>query len=632
MRDKNECALTVAGRIGLRTNVNMKVVICKFFNEKGVERKVSKLVDRKKKRATNLRVFCSNEHIRKRLESEGIVSEVLYDFYRIAGPEDEPGWEKVYELSDRLHSSAENDNRLKYHGINFLTLEYSPIRYLRGVKLSRLCQEMAQQNCDVLVIVLTEPLSMWLPDMKSRKIRTVKYTNPIEALRRTRLLSVALPRVRPQSKGAKSKGSSAVSTATNTDQAGPGQKALFVVSPPLYSRPAAAIINECLRNGLKPNVATDDPASAAVFRSHSIEYSAMPMLKASYPIKVLPLYYRLRKLVRNRLSAESDDFSAAYLCTKALMADLLPLCYLAISSVDFVDRMIKVASPDIMCLMPDGFFLQRMAAALAKRYDIPTLSCSAAIETGNSRSQMRHLYADKKAAMGEIIKNLYIESGVDPERIVITGVAHFDQLFNRNKEQDKQVLAKSGIDPNEKTILFTTDNITLSETKEMLTGVISAVLKMNDVQLVIKVHPREDAEPYQEIAKKYRDSSIHVVKDTDLYALISNCELLVTKFSTTALEAMMVDKPVVTINLSGQPTPVPYAEEGAALGVFRHEDIEQAIQKALYDEETRYKLKAGRDKFVRRWAGEPDGKAAQRIVMLMKGMIAASAKHSKGAA
>jgi surface carbohydrate biosynthesis protein len=126
---------------------------------------------------------------------------------------------------------------------------------------------------------------------------------------------------------------------------------------------------------------------------------------------------------------------------------------------------------------------------------------------------------------------------------------------------------------------------------------------MNDIQLVIKVHPSEDMGPHRAMAEKYRDSRVHVVKDTDLYALISNCELLITKFSTTALEAMMVGKPVVTINLSGHPTPVPYAEEGAAIGVYRYEDIEQAIVKTLYDEETRSKLKAGRDRFVRNWLG-----------------------------
>jgi len=227
--------------------------------------------------------------------------------------------------------------------------------------------------------------------------------------------------------------------------------------------------------------------------------------------------------------------------------------------------------------------------------------------------------------MGDTAKNSYVKSGLEPERIVVTGVAHFDLLFNRDKEQDNQVLRACGVDPGQKYAIFTTDNIALDETENMLTGVINAIMKMEALQLVVKVHPREGIESYQRLAEQYHDPRVHVVKDVDLYALISGCELLITKYSTTALEAMMIGKPVVTINLSGQPDPIPYAEEGAALGVHRHEDIGPVILKALYDEETRRRLKTGRDRFVREWAGQADGKTSQRIVTLMKEMIAARA-------
>jgi UDP-N-acetylglucosamine 2-epimerase len=343
-------------------------------------------------------------------------------------------------------------------------------------------------------------------------------------------------------------------------------------------------------------------------------------------VKILPLLYRLRRHVNassngsNYKNAKSDEFSEVYLCHKLLLNSLPFLCYGAIPDIIFLEKLIKARAPDIICLMPDGLILQQIASALAKKYNIPTLACSAAMETGNARSYIRHLHADKIAAMGEVIKNIYIESGIEPERIVVTGIAHFDLLFNRNKEQDKQVLLGSDIEPSKRTILFTTDNISLSETQRMLSGVIDAVLKMQGVQLVVKVHPSEDAGPYQTMAEKYHDPGIRVVKDTDLYALISNCELLITKYSTTALEAMMIGKPVVIINLSGQPTPVPYAEEGAALGVYQYEDIEQSVLKTMYDEETRSKLKEGRDRFIRNWACAADGKASHRIVTLMKEM------------
>ena len=47
----------------------MKVIICKFFKEKDVERKISGLVDRENKQATNIRIFCSSDRIRKTFDS-----------------------------------------------------------------------------------------------------------------------------------------------------------------------------------------------------------------------------------------------------------------------------------------------------------------------------------------------------------------------------------------------------------------------------------------------------------------------------------------------------------------------------------------------------------------------------------
>ena len=92
----------------------MKVYICKFFNDKDVEDRVGKLVSREKKRASNnLRVFCVYEPVQKRLEMAGIPSEAFYEFDCVDA-EDESTWETAYQLSDALHSSAENDDMFHF--------------------------------------------------------------------------------------------------------------------------------------------------------------------------------------------------------------------------------------------------------------------------------------------------------------------------------------------------------------------------------------------------------------------------------------------------------------------------------------------------------------------------------------
>ena len=625
----------------------MRVFICQFFDEDKMEGRVNRLVTREKKRAgDNLRVFCAEEQFQKRLEIAGTASNVLHGFWQNADME--ANYHKAYELSDELHSSAENDDSLKYHNVNLLTFEYDLSLYVRAAELSKLCQQMVKQDCEVLILVLNKQISWYPTNINTPEIKTIKYGAPGKYQNMMRMSRHALSlgylslkaifslAKRYLKRPAKKEASSHIQEIEQGSQ-----NALFIVSQPLYARPARSICSECQRNGITPYVAPYDSNLVPLLQKYNMEYANSTRLSSLVPfalelVKALPLFYRLRRHINSfsydskSNNANSDAlFSATNIFKNVLQDELWHLCFIAIYSVLFTERMISSTAPAILCLMPDGYFPQQMAAATAKKHNIPTLACSAALETGNPRSYMKHLHADKIAAMGKVIKNIYIDSELEPERIVVTGVAHFDGLFNRDKEQDKQILVEHGIDPSKRIIVFGTENLLLSETVQALTGVIEAVLKMEDIQLVVKVHPSEGIEPYQAAVEQYHDPRIHVAKDIDLYSLLSQCELLIVKFSTIALEAMMIDKTVVVINLPGQPTPVPYAEEGAALGVYRYEDIEPAIQKVLYNEETRARLKAGRDKFVRAWAGEPDGKASQRIVNLMKEMIEAN-KIGKG--
>ncbi|GEM_PF-3469304 len=626
----------------------MKVIICKFSHEKGIETKIRRIASREKRQAgIVLRTFCATEQVQKRLEAAGIPSEVLYDFHSLDSPDDETNWDKAYALSDELQASAETDNSLKYAGINFLTFEHHIEKYVFAIKFANLCKRMAAENCEVLLLVLTGQYINWLVNVNSSKIKTVSFGRTSAFLAMVRMQGYRLIReayLRLASYLRKPAMKRRVTSTQEKDRSQTQTKALFVVSSTLYTRPALAIGEECLSNGLTPYICavTDNMALLPVLQRSHIEYSVKsplsisPIFSLSHVIRIILLLFRLRRHVdlfydKSNPGAKPDEFSAEYLCKRTLLRELPKLCYQAVSMVSFLEKSIDAVSPEIVCPMDYSQFLQQMASALAKKHNIPTLTCSAAWETSNTHSFRRHLHADKIAVMGERMKRLYVASGVEPERIVPTGIAHFDLIFKRNRELDGKILRESGIDPTNTMVVFATDPPT-SVSVERMHSVINAILTMRDVHLVVKVHPGERIEPYQAAVEQYHDPRIHVVRDIDLYALINRCALWVTTYSTTALEAMMIDKPVVSINLSGRPFPVPYVEEGAAFGVYKLADIESAISKSLYDGETRDRFKAGRGKFVRAWAGEPDGKASLRIVNLMKEMIQSNkyrTKHGK---
>lgn len=618
----------------------MNVFICKFFND-DIERKISELVSAEKKRAGGSpRVFCVDEPTQKKLTAAGVSCETYHEFAGF-GPEWEAVWDTLYEISDELRSSAESKPSLKYQGVNFLSLESNTAYYVYAIRLANLFRRMRGEKCGTLIVVVPRGYSVWVRDINSSNIKTLKYgraaLSSLMALYRhlsyqLRTASTGISaRLRTVSK--KTPAAATSDDAIRSERT--HQKALFVVRTALYTRPALVISGECSKNGLMPYAATDDRSLAPQWRSRGIPCLVKPLFlvslftSAAALIKMLELYFRLNKHIKSfyasgRYASGTDEFSPVSMCRQALQGGLLPLCYEAVTDIVFLKKTLDAVKPDIVCLMPQDHLLQQIALALAKERGLPALACSAASEVIDTPAFQRHIRADKIATAGEKMRNKYIASGISPERVTAAGIAHFDLLFTRNREADKKVLADNGIDLRKKIIVFATDAYPVPETERMLTGVIGAVAKMKDTQLVVKVHPREEAAPYQALAARYPDVKVLIFKDFDLYALLHNCDLLITKGSTVALEAMIIDKPVVIINLMGAPGNIPYAEEEAAIGAYKDEEIEPAMMKALYDVEARSRLKVMRGKFVRNWAGEPDGKASHRIVTLMKEMISAS--------
>jgi ribosomal protein L9 len=74
------------------------------------------------------------------------------------------------------------------------------------------------------------------------------------------------------------------------------------------------------------------------------------------------------------------------------------------------------------------------------------------------------------------------------------------------------------------------------------------------------------------------------VNTVDVYELIRQSDLVITKDSTAGLEAAIMKKPIVVVNTTKRPDLVPYVEKGVALGAYKTGDIRDRISEALKDE------------------------------------------------
>ncbi len=250
-------------------------------------------------------------------------------------------------------------------------------------------------------------------------------------------------------------------------------------------------------------------------------------------------------------------------------------------------------------------------------------------------SYSSYLYTDKKMkkALPDITcvygmkayEQLTKKSIYDENEVAVTGSPRYDVLFNLKNLYSKEAFKKKyGITPDKKIVLWTTQTQGLKweENRRNCQAVFTAMKNLGNAVLVIKQHPGEKKRHTKFIkkeARKYRcENVVFVPANSDTYEAIFSCDLMITRHSTTGLEAVAMGKPVILLNLSGEADGVDYVEEGVAKGVYSGEDLKPAIEKLLKDDS---ELAANRERYIEQELYRIDGKATERVAALIEKIL-----------
>ena len=138
-------------------------------------------------------------------------------------------------------------------------------------------------------------------------------------------------------------------------------------------------------------------------------------------------------------------------------------------------------------------------------------------------------------------------------------------------------------------------------------------------RLVLKLHPRERPEDYAFCAEL--DPPVRVIARAEMTELIGASDLFVSASSSTVLLAMMLDRPIVTVNLEAVPHFDAFEAIGGTLHVRTVEAFADAARLALADGPTRDRLAAERRAVLARYT-RFDGRATEQIAALIADAIA----------
>lgn len=227
---------------------------------------------------------------------------------------------------------------------------------------------------------------------------------------------------------------------------------------------------------------------------------------------------------------------------------------------------------------------------------------------------------DQMLVWGEYTRRFLIRSGVyEPGQVTIVGFPRADMLLHE-LPPGPQTRVRLGIPVAAHLVLYTSNDFAGDQRGQILDSI--QQVQMPDLYWLVKLHPREKTRHLWAAAIQERDLTTTQVLEGefDFYALLNACDLHVSFASTTLIEAAILGKPNLGLDVPHVTDPGGYAEANAFLPV-PPSDLGPAVQDLLDNPAQRAHLLAQQKAFAEDWCVH-DGKSVGRIVKVLESIAA----------
>ena len=278
------------------------------------------------------------------------------------------------------------------------------------------------------------------------------------------------------------------------------------------------------------------------------------------------------------LIAQVGENEAERLYSEKGRAAFLPLSVL--------ERIIDSVKPDLV-VTTNSPRAERAALFVANRCSIPSVAIVNLFGIVHGEWLSRSDYGTRLCVLSESVRQRLVERGREPETIVVTGNPEFDALWdqqvdaeahdmreNRGWRDKTVILWASQLEP-ERSAFH--DEVGDPQLPMKIERELSDFVKKNsDYILLIRPHPSECRKLTTQCGRivwSGQDELINVV----LHAV----DVVVTIASTVGLQAHLVGKPVVTVDLSLGTVAMPMSKMGVSRGVTEIAALGDAIIAAV---------------------------------------------------
>lgn len=317
----------------------------------------------------------------------------------------------------------------------------------------------------------------------------------------------------------------------------------------------------------------------------------------------------------------------------------------SIENVNLFKKALTEIQPEIVILHNEQSSFGRALVIASKNMRIPTLAIQHGMINFSSIGylQAKEMICSENnkisneyclqlptitSVYSESTKNFLIEEGNYPiNSLVVNGCSRWDVILDKSCFNKSEFLEKYNFSSEKKVLVVLSPGLFVKPRQQFFNKEILEAIQQNfpEMQVIWRPHPDENDKELKILTKTYKIEKILIDKTLPLYDVLNACDMAVTVHSTTGLEAMLFDKPVITLIPPGEEENELFKNTGAVLKVENRNELINAIKLLQTDKKIKNLLKENRLKLIDRLVLF-DGMASERNAKLIFRMISKKLK------
>ncbi len=220
----------------------------------------------------------------------------------------------------------------------------------------------------------------------------------------------------------------------------------------------------------------------------------------------------------------------------------------------------------------------------------------------NSVSDYAFVYAE------EDFKRGFSKEKISKGKVKIIGNLRYDFLTNTYKKNTKKIVYAMDVTSGNK-LLTPEVQFTKKKHKIILRRLFRVLKKFPEYKLIIKTKVNWDMQDLPAtVAKEENFTNFEVIIKTDNNELVNNCDIFIVTRTTMGLEALLINKPVISVSFKEYDQINPFTTIKGVDTTYDDDQLEKAIRKSL----KQTKVKTGEEKASLAKHIVFDGKASQK--------------------